>query len=150
MLSRALVERGHTVRGTTRDPRRRSEIEAAGAQCVVGDPDRVGTLVSALDHVSVLVLLLGCAEGSSEKVAELHGPRLEMLLSRTTDSPIRAIVYEAHGTTEAKLLREGAELVRAYGARTLTPTELIEADPAQPEGWLRAALMSVERALDAR
>jgi uncharacterized protein YbjT (DUF2867 family) len=143
MLSRALVERGHAVRGTTRDPGRCAEIEAAGAQPLVADPDRVATLAGALEHVTVLVHLLGSAQGP--RVADLHGPRLEMLLSRVTDSPVHAVVYEV-----AKLWPEGAEKVRGFGARTHTLTELLEADPEPPEDWLRAALAAVEATLGPR
>jgi hypothetical protein len=144
MLAQALVQQDHAVRGTTRDPRRRPEIEAAGAECVLADPDRVGTLVPALANVSVLVLLLASAEGSAAHVAELHGPRLETLLRRVTDSPTHAVVYEAGGSLDAKLLQAGAERVRAFGARTRTRTEVLEADPARPEEWLRAAVAAVE------
>lgn len=143
MLSRALIERGHAVRGTTRDPERCAEIEAAGAQPVVADPDRVATLAGALEHVTVLVLLLGSVQGAG--AADLHGPRLEMLLTRVTDSPVHAVVYEV-----PKLSPAGAEKVRAFGARTHTRTELLEADPEPPEEWLRAALAAVEATLEPR
>lgn len=149
-LCRALVQRGHAVRATTRDPDRCGEIEAAGAHCVVADPDRVGSLVGALEHVSVLVLLLGSAQGDPGSVADLHGPRLDMLLTRVTDTSVHGIVYEARGSADARLLRAGAESVRAFGARTRARTELLEADPARPDQWLDAALAAVEAALERR
>ncbi len=147
MLARALVERGHAVRGTTRDPGRCADIEAAGAQCVAADPDRVGTLLGALENVSVVVLLLGSAQGTAEQVAALHGPRLDMLLTRVTDSPVHAVVYEARGPVDLEALRTGAESVQAFGERTRTRTALLEADPARPEDWLRVALGAVEAVL---
>jgi len=149
MLSQALVKRGHSVRGTTRDPGRRSEIEGTGAECVLADPDRLGTLVPALAHVSVLVVLLGSAQGPPARLAELHGPRLEMLLHRVTDSPVHAVVYEARGSVDSELLAAGARSVRDFGARNLTPTGLLEADPARPSDWLQAAVATVEGVLEA-
>ena len=115
---------------------------------MVADPDRVGSLVGALEHVSVLVLLLGCAEGTAVKVAELHGPRLEMLLTRVTDTPVRGVVYEARGTADPRALRTGAASVRAFGARHRARTELLEADPTRPDDWLGAALLAVEAVLE--
>lgn len=150
MLARALVERGHIVRGTTRDPARSAEIEAAGAQCVVADPDRVGSMVGALEHVSVVVHLLACAQGSPEQLAALHGPRLAMLLTRVTDSPVHAFVYEARGSADPALLQAGTQSVRAFGIRTRTQTELLDADPTRPEAWLAAAVATVEAMLGGR
>ncbi len=148
MLAGALLERGYVVRATTRDAARRSEIEAAGAQCVVADPDQIGSLVAALDQVSVLVLLLGSARGAPERLAELHGPRLDNLLTWVRDTAVHGVVYEARGSADAKLLRAGAESVRAFGARCRTPTGLLEADPTRPEKWLRRAVVAVEAVLE--
>jgi uncharacterized protein YbjT (DUF2867 family) len=105
------VARGHAVRGTTRDPARRAAIEAAGAEAFVGDPDRIATLTAALDHATVLCVLLGCATGPDARVAALHDTRLEMLLQRTVDSTVRGIVYEAAGTLTGPVLERGAEVV---------------------------------------
>ena len=48
MLARALVERGHAVRGTTRQPERVRDIEAAGAEPAVAGSvtDRPGKYVT--------------------------------------------------------------------------------------------------------
>ena len=110
MLARALVKQGYAVRGTARDSGRRSEIEAAGAECVVADPDRVGSLIGALEHVTVAVILLGSAQGEPEALAELHGPRLEMLASRMVDTTIHGVIYEARGAVDPGLLSRGAEI----------------------------------------
>jgi hypothetical protein len=58
-LARTLVAEGHAVRAVTRSPARRAEIEAAGCECWIGDPDRIGSLRYALDNVTVLLWLLG-------------------------------------------------------------------------------------------
>ena len=150
MLARALVKRGHVVRATTRDPARSSEIEAAGAECVVADPDRVGSLIGALEHVTVAVILLGSAQGEPGALAELHGPRLEMLASRMVDTTIHGVIYEARGTVDPGLLARGAELARAFGARSRARVELLEADPSDPESWLAETLAAVQAVMGER
>lgn len=146
-LASALAADGHAVRGTTRDVSRVESIEAAGAEAVVGDPDVVATLVEALDHVTVVCILLGSATGSEEQLAALHGSRLEMLLSKTVDTTARGVVYEVGGTVAPAVLEAGAERVARYGARSLAGVELIEADPGDFDGWLTAALEAIHRLL---
>ncbi|HSD78768.1 MAG TPA: NAD-binding protein, partial [Solirubrobacteraceae bacterium] len=51
-LARGLVAEGHAVRAVTRREERRAELEAAGCECWIGDPDRIGTLRYALDNVT--------------------------------------------------------------------------------------------------
>jgi len=143
MLARALVKDGHAVRGTTRDRSGVAAIEKAGAEAVVGDPDRVATLVEALDHVTVLCILLGSASGAAAELAALHGTRLEMLLTKTVDTTARGVVYEAAGTVDPSLLREGAERVREFGRRSLAGVEMLEADPSDHARWLDGALAAV-------
>ena len=147
LLAGALVGRGHAVRGTTRDRKRLAEIEAAGAEAVLGDPDRVATLMRSLDQVAVVCILLGSATGPPGQLRALHGPRLEMLLTKLVDTTMRGLVYEAQGTVDADLLAGGAQSVRGFAERSLVPTALIEADPARVREWLRAALAAVDRAV---
>lgn len=147
MLSRELVRRGHAVRGTTRDPGRLAGITAAGADGVVADPDRVATLVSALEHVTVACVLLGSARGSAESIAALHSTRLEMLLTKVVDTTVRGVVYEARGSVPCGLLEQGAARVRAFGQRSLAGWALLEADPAEPVTWLAGAVEAVDSVL---
>ncbi|HEY2439677.1 MAG TPA: hypothetical protein VGI07_05580 [Solirubrobacteraceae bacterium] len=149
-LTRALRAAGHAVRATTRDPARGAEIEAAGAEAFVGDPDRVATLGPALAHVGVACLLLGSAVGSHEQLTALHTTRLDMLLERMLDTTIRGIVYEAQGTAPAEILAAGTERVRYACERSLIPYVLLTADPGDPPGWVRAASEAVQTALLAR
>jgi Trk K+ transport system NAD-binding subunit len=148
LLARELMDRGHAVRGTTRDPARREQIEAVGAEAFVGDPDVVGTLSRSLEHVGVACLLLGSAVGSPAQLAALHGTRLEMLLTRMLDTTVRGIVYEAAGSIEPALLRAGAALVRERCEDSRIPYALLEADPTDHRGWALAAVDAVERSLD--
>lgn len=149
-LARELIERGFAVRGSTRDPARRTAIEAFGAQAVIGDPDRVATLAPALEQVTVACLLLGSARGSSEELAALHGPRLQMLLQRMLDSTVHGIVYEAAGVVDPPLLRAGARIVLDFCADSRIPHVILSADPRSHVSWLAEASGAVFEVLEQR
>ena len=142
-LARELIGQGQAARGTTRDPARLAAIAATGAEGVLADPDRVATLVDALDHVSVACILLGSATGPADEVAALHSTRLEMLLTKVVDTTIRGVVYEVCGSVEPAVLAAGAERVRSFGERSLARWALLEADPVDHPAWLAAAVAAV-------
>jgi nucleoside-diphosphate-sugar epimerase len=148
-LAAALVERGHAVRGTTRDRSRMGAIEATGAQAALADPDRLGTLMPHLDGTSVLCWLMGSAGGEPEAVSALHGPRLESLLEKLVDTHVRGVVYEAAGNTPPAVLEQGAALVRRAGEIYRMPGEVVGAHPRDRAVWLDAMLAAVERVLAA-
>ena len=150
LLASELVGRGHAVRGTTRDPRRWAAIEAAGAEPVIADPDRIVTLSPALEHVAVAYVLLGAAAGDPAAVAALHGTRLDMLLQRMVDTTVRGIVYEARGSVDRDVLGRGAALVQAFCGDARIPYALLEADPGDAAGWVRVAADAADRMLLAR
>jgi threonine dehydrogenase-like Zn-dependent dehydrogenase len=143
-LAHALRRDGHAVRGTTRHPEREAIIAAAGVEPFVGDPDRVGTLVPALQHVGVVCVLLGTAVGD---VSSLHGSRLEMLLGKLLDTTVRGVVYESAGTVPADLLARGAQQVGAVCEQSRIPFALLDCDPADQQAWLERALASVDSVL---
>ena len=107
-LARELVAEGHAVRGTTRDRGRFDAIAAAGAEPVRADPDRVGTLVAALDAVAVVVWLLGRASGTPEQLAALHRERLRAFFETVVDTVVRGVVLEPAGDGDAAIAREAA------------------------------------------
>jgi nucleoside-diphosphate-sugar epimerase len=146
-LARALRAQGHAVRGTTRSEARRGAIEAAGAEVWIGDPDRIATISYALDGVTILCWLMGSAQGDGERLAALHGSRLSMLLERTIDTTVRGLLYEAAGSVDPALLAAGGEAVHAACGRSEIPHALLEADPADHEAWLAAALAAVDELL---
>jgi hypothetical protein len=148
-LAAGLAADGHAVRGTTRDPDKLSGIEAAGAEAVVADPDRLSTLLGHLGGVSVMCWLMGTAVGDAEAVAALHGPRLESLASKLIDSGVRGLVYEAAGTIEGHLLAEGGGIVRRVGEANRMPVEIVEQDPAEVEAWVAAVRDGVDGVLGA-
>ena len=144
-LARSLLAEGHAVRGTTRSPERLDAIEAAGAEAVIADPDRLGTIMVQLAGVSAVCWLLGSATGPS--AADLHGPRLQTLLERLVDTPVRGLAYEAAGSVDAALLARGAATVREAAATWRMPAEVVEADPADHPAWLAAMTAAVGRLL---
>jgi uncharacterized protein YbjT (DUF2867 family) len=147
-LARELIASGHAVRGTTRDPGRRAEIEAAGVEAVVGDPDVVATIARSLEHVTIACVLLGSAAGSPAQLAALHGTRLDMLLTRMLDTTVRGIVYEAAGSVDPEVLNAGGGLVRARCEDSRIPYALLDADPGDVDAWTGAAVAAVNSALD--
>ena len=146
-LAEALAAEGHAVRAVTRDEAHRAQIEAAGAECWIGDPDVVGTLRYALENVTILVWALGTATGSAEAVAALHGPRLEMMLSKSIDTTVRGIGYEAAGTVAPEVLAAGARELRRACELNEIPCEVLTADPADAAAWARAARAAIDRLL---
>jgi NADP-dependent 3-hydroxy acid dehydrogenase YdfG len=150
LLARELISQGHAVRATTRRKARLAELEAAGTEPVIADPDRVATLVGAFEHVTVVCILLGSAAGSLEQLRALHGSRLEMLLTKLVDTTVRGLVYEARGTVDPEITVQGAGRVREFAVRSPAGYSILEADPAEPEGWLAAAVEAVERAIAPR
>jgi predicted dinucleotide-binding enzyme len=146
-LARGLVADGHAVRITARSEQRREAIEAAGAQCWIGDPDVIGSLRYALDGVAILCWTLGTAAGEREAVRALHATRLAMMLSNVIDSTVRGVIYEAAGTVAPDVLAAGAERVRVAAEASLIPFSILRADPLEPEAWALAARLSIGRLL---
>jgi hypothetical protein len=144
-LARGLVADRHAVRVVTRREDNRPAIEQAGAECWIGDPDVVGTLRYALESVTILVWALGTASGSSQQIAALHGPRLEMMLARTIDSTVRGIVYEAAGTAGPEAFAAGVTELRRTCERNEIPFAIVEEDPADGERWAAATRAAVDR-----
>src|SRR3954447_6514049 len=146
-LARDLVAAGHAVRGTTRDPRRFAEIEDAGAEPYLGDPDRIMTLMDALTATTIVCWLMGSATGDDEKVRELHGGRLRMLCEKVVDSPVRGLVYEAAGSVPFDWRQQGEMIVRGARATWNIPLEVLHQDPADCDAWRAEARDAIARLL---
>ena len=146
-LAELLVADGHAVRAVTRSEARRARIEAAGAQCWIADPDVVGTLRYALESVTILVWALGTATGSPDAVAALHGSRLEMMLSKSIDTTVRGIVYEAAGSVPAEVLEAGVDELRRACELNEIPFAVLTADPADADAWATEARAAIDRLL---
>lgn len=143
MLGERLVPEGWSVRGTSRRKEGLAAIEAAGVEAALADPDRPGAVLDLVGDVAVLALLLGTAVGAPEAVAAIHGPRLERLLERLVDTPVRGVVYEAAGSVDAAVLAAGAELVQRAGRTWRVPVAIVEVEPGEPERWCEEMVAAV-------
>jgi prephenate dehydrogenase len=139
-LARALATDGHALRGTTRDGARLPDIEAAGAEAVLADPDRLVTLMPAIEGVTVVCWLMGTADAP-----ELHGPRLESMLEHIVDTPVRGLVYETGAIERPEGTAAAARVSKTYSM----PVEVVDADPAEHDAWTSAMTSAVMRVLTA-
>ena len=137
-LGRELLERGWQVRGTTRQESVLEGIEQAGIEAAIADPDRPGTILDRCGDVTVVVWLLGSAAGEPELVAAVHGPRLERLLEKLVDSPVRGFVYETAGTGSGEVLQGGREIVERAAATWRIPVAFLDFEPSA-EDWTQRA-----------
>jgi hypothetical protein len=127
------------VRGTSRTGEGLDAIEAAGLDSAEADPDRPGTVLDLCGDVAVVVWLLGSAVGSADALSAIHGPRLERLLEKLVDSPVRGFAYEAVGSADADLLAAGRAIVERAGERWRIPVTSLTS-PRDEQGWaVRAA-----------
>ena len=133
----------------TRDADRAGEIEAAGIEAAVADPDRVGTVLDHVADVTLVAWLLGSADGDPEAVAAVHGPRLTRLLEELVDTPVRGFLYEAAGTVPAPVLGAGARLTLDAADRWRIPVGIVEDDPTDWRGWVAAARSEIHALLGA-
>ena len=134
-LTRQLTAEGHAVRFVTPSEDRRADIEAAGAECWIGDPDRIGTLRYALDNVTVLLWLLGAAHPAGE----LHGSRLTMMLERTIDTTVRGLIYEGS--------EDGAAQVRRMAAYNEIPYAILDTPRDGEAAWVTAVRAAIDGVL---
>ncbi len=139
-LAEAMVGEGHAVRITTRSEDSRAAIEATGAECWIGTPDRLATLRGALENVTILCWLLGTALGSHEELSALHGSRLDYFMTQAIDTTVRGFVYEARGASAAAPMLAGGEaIVRALAERNAIPAAFLTVDPQDAGAWLADA-----------
>ncbi len=144
-LGSRLLSAGWRVRGTTRAQGATEDILAAGLEAAVADPDRPGSILEHVGDVTLVFWLVGSARGAPEQVSAIHGPRLERVLERLVDTPVRGFVYEAAGSVPGAMLEAGARIVREAGERWRIPAAVVEEDPRDWEAWTEAMLAAAER-----
>lgn len=131
------------MRGTSRSAPGLEAIAAAGIEPALADPNRIGTILELVDDVGVLIWALGSAVGRPELVEAIHGPRLEHLLGRLVDTPVRGFAYEAFGSVPPAILGTGAALVREAGARWRLPAAVIDPPPPEAREWAASMAAAV-------
>jgi hypothetical protein len=151
-LAVRLVREGrHAVRITTRTESGRAAIEATGAECLIGTPDRLASMRGVLDGVTIACWMLGTARGDRARAPALHGSRLESFLSEAIDTTMRGFVYEAPGVTMAQEARiEGERIVRTVAERNAIPAAILRTDVEDPEAWQAEAWAVVDGLLRGR
>jgi nucleoside-diphosphate-sugar epimerase len=133
-LGSGLATLGWEVRGTSRSREGLDAIKSAGMPAAEADPDRPGTVLDLCGDVAVVVWLLGSAGGDADAVAAIHGPRLERLLEKLVDSPVRGFAYEAAGSVDAGVLAAGREIVERAGETWRIPVAILASGREEP-GW---------------
>jgi uncharacterized protein YbjT (DUF2867 family) len=125
-LGGRLAAEGWAVRGTSRREEGLAAIEAAGIEPALADPLAPGTVLDLVGDVVAVIWLLGSARGDPRDVAAIHGERLERVLERLVETPVRRFAYEAAGSVDAAILERGASAVRAAGERWRIPIALLD------------------------
>jgi uncharacterized protein YbjT (DUF2867 family) len=137
-LGEVLTGLGWQVRGTSRRGEALEPVEAAGIEPALADPDRPGTILDLCGDVAAVIWLLGSAVGESPEVEAIHGPRLERLLEKLVDSPVRGFAYEASGRVNRDWLGRGKRAVTEAGERWRIPVAFIDGD-RRDVGWAQRA-----------
>lgn len=136
VLGERLLAEGWAVRGTSRREQGLAAIEAAGIEPALADPGQPGTVLALVGDVALVVWLLGSAAGAPEAVAAIHGEKLERVLERLVETPVRRFAYEATGSVDRAVLERGASAVRSAGERWRIPVSLFDRETDMSKlGW---------------
>ncbi len=141
-LGNELAARGWQVRGTSRVDSGLEAIDHAGLEPALADPDRPGTILELIGDVAVVVWLLGSADGEADELAAIHGPRLERLLEKLVDTPVRGFAYEDEGSVPPELLTGGREIVDTAARTWRIPVATLGRGGDEDE-WAREAADTV-------
>jgi uncharacterized protein YbjT (DUF2867 family) len=133
-LGSELSARGWQVRGTSRSSAGLDAIRTAGLEPAAADPDRPGTVLELCGDVAVVIWLLGSVTGERAALASVQGPRLESLLEKLVDTPVRGFAYEVAGSVDPAVMAAGGEIVERAGRIWRIPVTLLAEDRAGP-GW---------------
>jgi nucleoside-diphosphate-sugar epimerase len=147
-LAARLIADDHAVRVTTRTDAHRASIEAIGAECHIGDPDRVVTLRPALDHVAIACWMLAGAVAQPARLRALHGSRLRAFLGQLLDTTVRGFLYDASaGAVAPDVLAEGARITQQLTRPNAIPAVVLQGRRAQPDAWLADARAAIDSLL---
>ena len=142
-LGRRLLAEDWAVRGTSREPSGLDAIIDAGLEGALADPDQPGTVHDLVGDITVVVWLLGSATGEPSALESIHGSRLESLLHKLVDTPVRGFLYESVGSVEPTLLAEGRQIVAEAGERWRIPVAFLDQGGLEPEAWIEDAARCV-------
>lgn len=135
LLGEQLLGEGWAVRGTSRREEGLTAIEAAGIEPALADPSRPDSVLDLVGDVTVVAWMLGSAQGEPEELSAIHGPRLDRLLAKLVETPVRGFVYEAAGSVNPILLERGREAVAAVADTWRIPVASVLVDPGDFSTW---------------
>lgn len=140
------------MRITTRTESGRAAIEATGAECLIGTPDRLASMRGALDGVTIACWMLATVQGDPPQMGSLHGSRVESFLSQAIDTTMRGFIYEAAAGLAAaqETLSAGEQIVRTIAERNAIPVAILKAGVEDSERWQAEAWAAIERLLRGR
>ncbi len=130
-----LLAKGWQVRGTSRHREGMALIGQSGIEPALADPSEPGSVLELVEDVSIVVWLLGSAEGSEEELSALHGPRLDRVLERLVETSVRGFVYDGKGSVDPILLARGKEAVEAASETWNIPVSCLLVDPRDTVTW---------------
>lgn len=110
-------------------------IAEAGIEPALADPADPASLLGLVDDVAVVAWLLGSAQGTEGELAAIHGPRLDRVLERLVETPVRGFVYDGKGSVDPILLARGKEAVEAVSETWEMPVACLLVDPFDDETW---------------
>lgn len=138
LLGKRLLAKGWQVRGTSRRAEGLAAIEAAGIEPALADPADPASVLDLIEDVTIVNWLLGSAAGEPAELSAIHGPRLDRLLERLVETPVRGFVYEMGGSVDPILLARGKEAIEAASERWEIPVGFVFVDPSDLIGWTEA------------
>jgi len=137
-LGVALLAGGWAVRGTSRGPEGVEAIRAAGLDGAIADPDRVGTILEQVGDVATVIWLMGSATGTGDERQAVNVLRLESLLEKLVDTPVRGFVFEGGGSAGDDVLAAGAALVERASRTWMIPTRVVTETRVEAAAWSAA------------
>jgi len=149
VVGKQLLREGWQVRGTSRYEDGLPAIEAAGIEPAIAHPAEPASVLDLVGDVTVVAWLLGSAEGQPEELSAIHGPRLDRVLQRLVETPVRGFVYDAGGSVDQILLARGREAVEAAADTWQIPVSILRVDPADYSTWFDPVAIWTETATHA-
>ena len=99
--------------------------------------DRMETSINAGDFNAAISYARVAATLAWQRSCGIFAsPRLESLLERLVETPVRGFVYEGAGTVDARLLAGGAELVRNAERTWRIPAMVTETPRSDGPAWV--------------
>jgi nucleoside-diphosphate-sugar epimerase len=135
LVGKRLLAQGWEVRGTSRTEDGLAAIEAAGIEPALADPLHPHTVLELVGDVTIVLWLFASAKGAPEELSAIHGSRLERLMERLIETPVRGFVYEMKGTVDPILLEHGSEVLEAAGDTWRVGISCVFVDPRDPYDW---------------